>query len=215
MHQTEIIFSVLVISAFTVSAQDNTVTTTFQETKSCEIDSFEILLKFAEGLNFTKKESETWNETISGNIHNLTEIVRVLQCLVNHKHDNDTSQHTTNCTINSDLMTKTISEHSKAPNTGTSDENNSSGPSKSSNPELSEPATSTGKRAEKSTGTTTAKSANLTLPHKDLGESLNRSHEAKTGILITLTVVIIIIAGAWVGRKYYLRGTSESYLLLR
>ena len=97
MHQTEIIFSILVISAFTVSAKDNNETTTFQETKSCELDSFEILLKFAEGLNFTKKESETWNETISGNSHNLTEIVRVLQCLVNHKHDNDTSQHTTNC----------------------------------------------------------------------------------------------------------------------
>ena len=202
MHQTEIIFSVLVISAFTVSAQDYNVTITFQE-KNCEIDCFEIHVKFADGHNFTKKEN------------NLTDIVRTLQRQVNHNHDADTSQETTSSTIYSDSMTTGISEHGKAQGTGASDANNSSGTTKSSNPELSKAATSPAKHAQKSTETTTAKSTNLTTPHKELGKPLNRSHDAKTGILITLTVVIIIIAGAWVGRKYYRRGTSESYFLLR
>ena len=215
MHPTEIIFSVLVISAFTVSAHDYNVTITFQETKNGKIDGFEIHVKFAEGQTFTKKENVTWKDTISRNIHNLTEIVRALQPLVSHKHDVDTLQVATSSTSASDSMTTGISDHSKAQVTETSDEGNSSGSTKSSNPKLSEPATSIGKRAEKSTETTTAKSTNLTTPHKELGKPLNRSHDAKTGILITLTVVIIIIAGAWVGRKYYRSGTSESYLLLR
>ena len=208
MHRTAIICSVLVISAFTVSAQDYAVNITFHETENCKIDCFQIQLKFTRGENFTKNENVSLDKAISGNIHNFTEIVRALQLLVTHT-DDATSQHAVRST------TKISSENINTQDKRTSDENNSSVPTKSVSSKLIEATTSTGKHAKKSTETTTTQSANHTTPHEALGKPLKRSHEAETGVLVTLTVVILIIAGAWVGRKYYRRGTSESYFLLR
>ena len=211
MDRTDVTFLVLVITAVTVSAQDYNVSITFQETKDCEIDCFEILFKFAKGENFTERESVTWDKPIVGNIHNVTEFVRALHRLVNY--EQPTSKQAKNSAVST--TTTRSSERIETQDTRASDQNKSSVPTKSSSSMLSKASTSSGKNAEKSTKTTTVKSATLTAPHKDLSKPLKRSHDAKTGILITLTVVIIIIAGAWVGRKYYLRGTSESYLLLR
>ena len=211
MDQTDVTFLVLVITAVTVSAQDYNVSITFQETKDCEIDCFEILFKFAEGENFTERESVPWDKPISGNIHNFTDFVGALHRLVHY--EQPTSKQATNSTVSTTTTRST--ERIETQDTRASDQNNSSVPTKSSSSMLSKSATSAGKNAERSTETTKAKSANLTTPHKDLGKPLKRSHEAKNGVLITLTVVIIIIAGAYVGRKYFLRGTSESYFLLR
>ena len=211
MDQTDATFLVLVIIAVTVSAQDHNVSITFQETKDCEIDCFEILFKFAKGENFTERESVTWDKPISGNIHNLTEFVRALERLVNY--EQPTSKQATNSIVNT--TTTRSNELIETQDSSASAENNSSVPTKSSSSMLSESTTSTGKNTEKSIETTTEQSADLTSLHKDLGKPLKRSHQAETGVLITLTVVIIIIAGAWFGRKYYLRGTSESYFLLR
>ena len=212
MHQTEIIFSVLVISAFTVSAQDYNVTITFQETENCENDCFEILFKFMKGENFTNQENVTWDKTISGNINNFNEIVRALQRLVENTHD-DTSQNAPKSIVSS--TTTRSSEHIKAQHTATSDQNNPSVPAETSSSNLTEPTVSARKQTEASTERIPAKSSTITKPNKDSEKPSKRSHEAETGVLITLTVVIIIIAGAWFGRKYYLRGTTESYFLLR
>ena len=212
MHPTAIICSVLAISAITASAHEYNVNITFQKAENCEIDCLQILLKFNKGENFTEKEKVDLDKTITGNIHNFDDIIGALQQLVNHTHDDDA--HSSTNSILSSTTTKS-NEHIKTQGTRTSNETSSSVPTKSSSSKLSEAATSTGKQAETSTETTTPKFATLPTIHKDLEKPSKRSHEATAGVLITLTVVIIIIAGGWFGRKYYRTGTSESYFLLR
>ena len=219
MAQLHFVYVCLTIFPLVWAKTEYNVSYTFTKISS---DSFTVIFK---GINTTTLNASVWNQTKNATFHNVKEIEDALKNFHSaHDEPNIKNSSTTKLDITADTKksgaldelttAKTIILASNKSDIGVTtsnvlDSNEASTGKTDVTSDLKISKDPKGTPMQNTSQKSTDKSGTKPLPHS------SNARKAVTGILVTITVVVVIVGGVLMYRKYRLGGSSETYFLLR